>query len=97
MKKLWSLGLLMLCALLPTVMTQAADANKLEGIEITVNINQADPEELAELLKGVGMEKAKDIVEYRDKHGEFKSIDELTQVKGIGSATVEKNRSRILL
>ncbi|SEG67506.1 competence protein ComEA [Vibrio hangzhouensis] len=97
MKKLWSLGLLMLCALLPAAMTQAADANKLEGIEITVNINQADPEELAELLKGVGMEKAKDIVEYRDKHGEFKSIDELTQVKGIGSATVEKNRSRIVL
>lgn len=97
MKKLWSLGLLMLCALFPAAMTQAADANKLEGIEITVNINQADPEELAELLKGVGMEKAKDIVEYRDKHGEFKSIDELTQVKGIGSATVEKNRSRIEL
>jgi competence protein ComEA len=36
-------------------------------------------------------------VEYRDQHGSFKSADDLTQVKGIGEATVEKNRSRITL
>jgi competence protein ComEA len=41
--------------------------------------------------------KAKLIVDYRTAHGAFKSMDELTNVKGIGLKTVEKNRDYIKL
>ena len=68
-----------------------------DGIEITVNINTATAEELSALLVGVGDKKAKEIVDYREKNGEFSSADSLVNVKGIGEATVEKNRERIQL
>lgn len=68
-----------------------------QGIEITVNINQASAEEIADLLIGIGLQKAQAIVEYRQQNGEFKSADELAKVKGIGTAIVDKNRDRILL
>jgi competence protein ComEA len=62
-----------------------------------VNINLASAEVLAESLQGVGLAKAHRIVEYREAHGPFGHIDELAAVQGIGSATVEKNRSVIRL
>ena len=46
-------------------------------------------------LKGVGLSKAKAIVEYRKKHGPFRSADDLSLVKGIGERTVELNRADI--
>ncbi|PWI34295.1 DNA uptake protein [Vibrio albus] len=67
------------------------------GIEITVNINTASAEELSTLLVGIGIKKAESIVEYRSEHGEFKAAEDLQKVKGIGAATVEKNKDRILL
>ena len=62
-----------------------------------VNVNSAGVEEIAEALKGVGMSKAEAIVNYRNEHGEFKHIDELVNVKGIGIRTVDINREYILL
>jgi len=62
-----------------------------------VNVNTASAEEIAEALKGVGMSKAAAIVTYRNEHGEFKHIDELVNVKGIGIRTVDINREYILL
>lgn len=61
----------------------------------TVNINTADAETLASVLEGVGAQRAEAIVEYREQHGAFHSADDLLQVRGIGSATVENNRDRI--
>jgi competence protein ComEA len=49
-----------------------------------VNINSADAATIARELKGVGLSKAEAIVEYRQKHGPFRSADELAQVRGIG-------------
>lgn len=63
----------------------------------SVNINQASAQEIADALQGVGMTKAEEIVRYRDSHGAFKHVDELVNVKGIGLATVDKNRERISL
>jgi competence protein ComEA len=60
-----------------------------------VNVNTADAETIAAELNGVGLSKAKAIVEYRTKHGPFQSVDDLSLVKGIGERTVEKNRSDI--
>ena len=62
-----------------------------------VNVNAASAEELAEALKNVGMSKAEAIVNYRKENGQFKHVDELVNVKGIGIRTVDINREYILL
>ncbi len=62
-----------------------------------MNINNADAETLAEVLNGVGFIKAQAIVEYREQHGAFRDAYELTNIKGIGERTVEKNEARIRL
>lgn len=63
----------------------------------TVNINSADAETLARVLKGVGVSRAEAIVAYRTEHGEFLDPYELVNVKGIGERTVDMNAERILL
>jgi competence protein ComEA len=63
----------------------------------SVNINTADEQALADALKGVGASTAREIVRYRELYGPFKSVDELTEVKGIGLATLNKNRGMITL
>lgn len=75
----------------------AANSESHEGIEITININDANAEELDKLLVGIGPEKAVSIIEYRNANGPFSSAEELSKVKGIGASTVEKNRERIKL
>jgi competence protein ComEA len=60
-----------------------------------VNINTADAVTISEQLKGIGLSKAEAIVEYRDKHGPFRSAEDLSLVKGIGKRTVEINRGDI--
>jgi competence protein ComEA len=62
-----------------------------------VNVNTADAATLANSLDGIGPAKAAAIVAYREEHGPFKSIDDLSHVKGFGPATLERNRSAILL
>ncbi len=59
-----------------------------------VNINTATQKDFAS-LKGVGVKKAGNIVSYRTKVNCFKSVDELSKVKGIGKKTVEKNRKNL--
>ncbi|MCL1139121.1 ComEA family DNA-binding protein [Shewanella pneumatophori] len=61
-----------------------------------VKINSATVTELA-ALSGVGEAKAQAIVEYRKVHGNFKSIDQLNEVKGIGEKLIEKNRASLSL
>jgi competence protein ComEA len=63
----------------------------------TVNINTADAATLSDRLTGVGLTRAQEIVRYRESYGPFSTVEELTDVKGIGPATVEKNRARIVL
>ena len=60
-----------------------------------VNVNTADAETLSAELKGVGISKARAIVEYRKKHGPFQSAEDLSLVKGIGERTVDMNRKDI--
>jgi competence protein ComEA len=62
-----------------------------------VDVNTADAETISAELQGVGISKAIAIVEYRKANGPFKSVDDLTLVKGIGDRTVEINRNNILL
>ncbi|ERI50961.1 ComEA family DNA-binding protein [Pseudomonas sp. NPDC077649] len=60
-----------------------------------VNLNTADADTLQRELAGIGETKAKAIVAYREEHGNFASVDELLEVKGIGQATLEKNRDKL--
>ncbi len=62
-----------------------------------VNINTADAASLDRVLIGVGPSKAEAIVVYRKQNGAFRSADQLAGVKGIGLATIEKNRDRIMV
>ncbi len=59
-----------------------------------ININTATPEQL-DGLKGIGPTKAQAIVDYRQKHGPFKSVDELQNVPGIGPATLKDLRGSV--
>ena len=59
--------------------TSVAENNK-------VNINTADAAQLQK-LNGIGEKKAQQIISYRQKNGQFKGVDELKQVSGIGDKT----------
>ncbi|EGF53804.1 ComEA family DNA-binding protein [Actinomyces sp. oral taxon 170] len=63
------------------------------GASGTVNINTASASEL-EKLPGIGPALAQRIVEYRDSHGPFASVDALTDVPGIGKAKLEALREQ---
>lgn len=65
--------------------------------QVQVNLNSATVEELSSALEGVGPAKAELIVKYRETNGEFSSVEQLLEVKGIGMATLEKNKDRIQL
>jgi competence protein ComEA len=62
-----------------------------------VNINAADAATLSQELKGVGPVKAAAIVDYRQKHGAFRTVDDLALVKGIGQKFIDKNRADLRL
>jgi len=61
-----------------------------------INLNKATAAELSQ-LKGIGMKYAERIVEYRDKNGPFKQVEDLLNVQGIGPKTLEKNKDRIIV
>jgi competence protein ComEA len=61
-----------------------------------VNVNTASEAEL-QTLAGIGPAKAKAIIDYRDKNGAFKSVDDLTKVPGIGAGVLSKIRNDVTL
>ena len=62
-----------------------------------VNINTANAETLSTILKGIGLKKAQAIVAHREQYGQFKTSNELTDVKGIGAGTIAKNEAAIVV
>jgi competence protein ComEA len=64
---------------------------------VPVDINKASAKEIAASLQGVGQKKAAEIVKYRQQHGAFTSLADLSKVKGIGNKTVAKNKKNIKL
>ena len=72
----------------PVAVTEDADAFP---VPARLNVNAASEHELT-LLFGIGPAKAAAIVQYRQAHGDFGSLDELTAVRGIGPRIVEEIR-----
>ena len=85
-----SAALLSASAFMPVQAADAAPSAALsQSVDDRLNINTADAETLTR-LPGIGMKKAEQIVKYRELNGEFKSVDELVNVKGIGVKMVAK-------
>jgi len=61
-----------------------------------ININTASMKELQK-LDGVGRGVAQRIIEYREANGPFKRGEDLRKVEGVGAATFDRNRERIVV
>ena len=61
-----------------------------------VNINSASAAEL-EALPGIGAKTAARIIEYRQKNGPFKKIEELMNVRGVGEKNFLKLKGQIVV
>lgn len=59
----------------------------------TVDINTATQEQL-ESLNGIGPAKAKAIIDYRTENGNFKTVDDLDNVKGFTTKGIDKFRDQ---
>ena len=87
----------------PAAVAEDTEAESIEDIKTAqaseknglVNINTASEEEL-QSLKGIGPTKAQAIIDYRDAYGYFVSIEEITEVKGIGEGTFNKIKDSII-
>ena len=81
------------CSLALGMLLAAGSATAAERVDV----NSADAAAIDAALVNVGRSKAEAIVAYRKEHGAFKSAEQLALVKGIGLATVEKNREHIAI
>lgn len=66
------------------------------GNNVMININTASQTEL-EQLPGIGTSTALKIINYKNEHGNFKSIDEIKNVPGIGNAKYENIKDMICI
>ena len=69
----------------------------INAFAVPVDVNTADAKTIADSLSGIGLKKAQAIIDYRTKNGNFKTLEDLTHVSGIGAKTIEKNKADILL
>ena len=82
----------------PTVSSPSAKTNTHSTVAsgTKISINSAGLEQLQQ-LNGAGPKKAQAIIDYRNQNGQFKTIEDLGNVKGIGAKFIEKNRAVLSL
>ena len=64
--------------------------------QLLVDVNLATSKDLQH-LPGIGPQIANRVIAHREKHGHFKSIDEITKVSGIGPKTLERLRPHLTM
>jgi competence protein ComEA len=84
----------------PAVKPEAGNAPQVQQMSAAtpsgkVDLNKADASTLQSELSGIGEAKAQAIVAYRESNGAFSSVDELLEVKGIGTALLDKHRAQL--
>jgi competence protein ComEA len=92
------IALFVLLAAVPLVANQTAGQapQAAQPAASLVNLNSATQAEL-EKLPGVGPAMAKQIIEYRQKNGGFKKVEELMNVKGIGEKSFLKLKTLVTI
>ena len=95
-RMLWSLVALVACLSIQASAQGAPPKAESHQVRPTalVNLNSATASQLQE-LPGIGAKTAERIIEYRQKKGPFKKIEELMNVKGIGEKSFLKLRPQI--
>ena len=83
-------------AKLPEATAAVTTPSATEETPSKININTADLEEL-QRLPGIGEVLAQRIIDYREQHGPFNNISELTNVSGIGLDRLDKIMDHITL
>ncbi|NQY63396.1 MAG: helix-hairpin-helix domain-containing protein [Alteromonadaceae bacterium] len=85
------------CVSSPSIAEQStkADTESVQVIQV-VHLNNADEQALIS-LKGIGRKKALAIISHREEHGNFKSLNALLDVKGIGKYILVENKERLKL
>lgn len=78
----------------PSAMKPAMATMAKPAATAKINLNTADEAALTS-LKGIGKTKAQAVIEYRQKNGPFKSVDDLKNVKGIGDKTLANLRDQL--
>ena len=74
--------------------SQQASSETVTSTESMININTADSQTLQQ-ISGIGPVTAEKIINYRETNGAFRSVDEITNVNGIGEKTLQKIKPRI--
>lgn len=75
--------------------TKVVDTNP-ESIKLKIDLNRAEWYEFI-ILPGIGEKKAKAIVEYRKSKGAFRTIEQLSEVNGIGMKTVKRIKDLVFI
>ena len=76
------------------ITSSTGDNKENEFVQEYVNINTADKSKLM-TLTGIGEAKAEAIIQYREEHGGFRSIEELKQIEGIKDGVFNKIKDKI--
>jgi competence protein ComEA len=63
-------------------------------VQTKIDINQASREDLLS-IEGIGETMADAIIRFREKHGNFKSVDDIDKVPGIGESRLEHIKSSL--